>query len=99
MTRPRIAGSEFTCSAALAIETHSIDAAPIGIIAIIAAGEFGFIGQHAGARYSVAVGGAASLLAGIYGLINAAKRRAARLAEARDVDNGFGPLPGGSVAG
>ncbi len=59
----------------------------------------GFIGQHAGARYSVAVGGAASLLAGTYGLINAAKRRAARLAEARAVDNGFGPLHGGSVAG
>ena len=59
----------------------------------------GFIGQHAGARYSVAVGGAASLLAGTYGLINAAKRRAARLAEARAVDGGFGPLHGGSVAG
>ncbi len=59
----------------------------------------GFIGQHAGARYSVAVGGAASLLAGIYGLINAAKRRAARLAEARPVDGAVDPLLGRSVTG
>ena len=59
----------------------------------------GFIGQHAGARYSVAVGGVASLLAGIYGLINAAKRRAARLAEARPVDGAVDLLPGRSVTG
>ncbi len=59
----------------------------------------GFIGQHSGARYSVAVGGIASLLAGIYGVINAAKRRAARLAEAQGVDREFDPLHGGSVAG
>ena len=47
----------------------------------------GYIGQHFGARYSIAIGGVAALFAGAYGLFHASRRPAAIAETTPDAEN------------
>ena len=54
----------------------------------------GYIGQQLGARYSVAIGGAAALAAGAYGIATALGRRAVRLSQVQQVSSPIQPAEG-----
>lgn len=54
----------------------------------------GYIGQQLGARYSVAIGGAAALVAGAYGIASALRRRAVRLSQVQPGSSAIQPVEG-----
>ena len=54
----------------------------------------GYIGQQLGARYSVAIGGAAAIAAGAYGIASALRRRAVRLSQVQPASSPIQPAEG-----
>lgn len=54
----------------------------------------GYIGEQLGARYSVAIGGAAALVAGAYGITSAVRRRAVRLSRVQPGSSAIQPADG-----